>query len=657
MKARQISLMELISTPRVFVVPNFQRAYTWSKMHWDALWNDLIDQYFLVREKRFVRGVQDGHFLGSIVLKMDQDLGDPLPTHWVIDGQQRLITIMTLVAALRDVRARYQPQFHPDAYTNTYLLNLYFPDQRERLIPGSKNHDDFLATVLNNQPRGSVGGCYEFFFRKLEGLAQGSRFSFEAFENALFNRMQLIEMQTEPGDSIHQIFHTINFSGVRLGQLDLIRNHVFMQQDPKSSDEVYASYWAPLEVLFGGNDQRFERYLTLQLSRNSGTVPKGKLYESFVSVIKNRSLLLGGDGDIGHTIMEYLSELRREWQIFSVITGDPAGDLDVFPEKLASLVQVLRVWKSTPTQYVTLDVLCRWRDQRISEEEAERALRYLIGFVTRRALAGIPTNNLSRILSAVVYRIPDGDGYADELASLLSRSPRDWPTNDVVESTAPRVQLNGLSVDQKKILLGAYDMLGAFDLDEFRSTSVVLRRPTSRRGDWGGPSADTPVDAIVLRFWVLGNHALVTRNIADDLPESPERLNQIADSEIGTGITVRIWTPQTVDDASNTIARSALTRFAGPPEAVISNRRGAAPSGSVLGIVDTLLDQSTVATAISLEDLSSISSVPREQIRGYLLDRGFFIVWNSNEPSESGVALSRGGWRRGGHQRDTYGSD
>src|ERR1700738_3492750 len=88
----------LLSGPKQYVVPYFQRTYSWRRHQWNTLFDDILELYEL--------GASNSHFLGSMVLLAEDATGTLL-----IDGQQRLVTLSLFLAAIRDTARDTDPAF------------------------------------------------------------------------------------------------------------------------------------------------------------------------------------------------------------------------------------------------------------------------------------------------------------------------------------------------------------------------------------------------------------------------------------------------------------------------------------------------------------------------------------------------------------------
>jgi uncharacterized protein with ParB-like and HNH nuclease domain len=95
MKANETKLQPFIEGAKQFVVPLFQRPYSWERQQWETLWDDLME----LCEEDLPRN----HFMGSIVTMPAVSVPEGVTKYILIDGQQRLTTILILLALIRDV--------------------------------------------------------------------------------------------------------------------------------------------------------------------------------------------------------------------------------------------------------------------------------------------------------------------------------------------------------------------------------------------------------------------------------------------------------------------------------------------------------------------------------------------------------------------------
>ena len=115
MQASETKLRHLIEGTKQYVVPLFQRPYSWSEKQWKTLWTDIVEQ----------SRHDDGrpHFFGSIVTTPAKSVPQGVGKYLLIDGQQRITTTQVLFAAIRDSAARLEDTKLRDRIDGQYLTN------------------------------------------------------------------------------------------------------------------------------------------------------------------------------------------------------------------------------------------------------------------------------------------------------------------------------------------------------------------------------------------------------------------------------------------------------------------------------------------------------------------------------------------------------
>jgi uncharacterized protein with ParB-like and HNH nuclease domain len=131
-KAYEVRILPVISAMAHYVVPLFQRPYTWQLKNWTALWLDILET-----SKRNPTGsaMDRPHFLGALVAKLlDANMGG-ISSFLLIDGQQRLTTLLIIFAALRDTAKSKSPQLAQKIH-EVYLTNRFAsPPYDQKLLP------------------------------------------------------------------------------------------------------------------------------------------------------------------------------------------------------------------------------------------------------------------------------------------------------------------------------------------------------------------------------------------------------------------------------------------------------------------------------------------------------------------------------------------
>jgi uncharacterized protein with ParB-like and HNH nuclease domain len=103
-QVHETNLKRLVQGEKQFRVPLWQRQYTWRIDDHRLLWRDILEQY--AQASAGGDGARSEHFLGSIVLSPVPSAASDVASYLIVDGQQRLTTLMLILAAIRDAAAK-----------------------------------------------------------------------------------------------------------------------------------------------------------------------------------------------------------------------------------------------------------------------------------------------------------------------------------------------------------------------------------------------------------------------------------------------------------------------------------------------------------------------------------------------------------------------
>ncbi len=245
MEAKQSTVNDFFAlTGTIFSIPVYQRNYTWEEENCEKLLQDIIN---ISQNKKT-------HFMGSITYILhlidDEKSLRKLQEFVIIDGQQRITTIMLLLKAIETKIPNKEIKKEIDG-----LLNL--SGQRLRLKP-IKSDKEAFDLVMQNRSHGIQGvshirNNYKFFTKELEKyIRKGYRI--EEIYGA-FLRLKIVAIGLELGEDDPQVvFESINATGVQLKGLDLIRNYLMMGENSDRQKHLYDTYWVPLENWLGEKD-------------------------------------------------------------------------------------------------------------------------------------------------------------------------------------------------------------------------------------------------------------------------------------------------------------------------------------------------------------------------------------------------------------------
>ncbi len=290
MKADAMKLLDFIgkSQEKQFVIPIYQRVYSWEKEQCKQLWDDIV--------KTGGNDQIEGHFIGSIVFVHDGIYTTNYNELLIIDGQQRLTTITLLLIALRDHlndEDEFLEKFSRQKIQKRYLINSDEKgDKKFKLILSESDRDTLLSLIDENrrkpsEPSLKIMENFKFFEEwirkntdKLETIFKG------------LDKLMVVEISLERDkDNPQLIFESMNSTGKDLTQTDLIRNYILMGLEPEKQKIFYKKYWRAMEEDFKQNETLFNQFVRHYLTIKTREIPNiNKVYEAFKRYQQERGI-------------------------------------------------------------------------------------------------------------------------------------------------------------------------------------------------------------------------------------------------------------------------------------------------------------------------------------------------------------------------------
>ncbi|MFF4232859.1 DUF262 domain-containing protein [Streptomyces sp. NPDC001820] len=419
MRAQEITFLNLIQGEKQFQVPLYQRTYSWGRDQLLRLWEDVGE---LVDQHRAGEAVAP-HFLGSVVLAPGQIQAGGVQKWLVVDGQQRLTTLMLAFTALRDQLKdsgdpRGAERVHRQILVNEYQDAL----DHYRLLPTQADRQAFTACVASAPQAGgggNIGGAYRFFLGALaEGQeAAASKDWLEAVENVLKGLLSIVEITAEPGDNVYRIFESINNTGVGLSQSDLLRNYVFMLL-PQRGERVYQELWLPMQQSLGPKNLELLVWLDLVVRGHNKT----KQSEIYREQQKRLQPLAGDEKALQHEIAQLSERAQRFLRIV-----EPARERSA---PLRAALERLATWGGQTHYPLALHLLDLVDAGSTSPEEAAEALQYVESYLARRLICQTPTAGINRIFMEAPKDLETDRPAAEAVRRFLSGKRRRWPSDE-----------------------------------------------------------------------------------------------------------------------------------------------------------------------------------------------------------------------------------
>ncbi len=407
MKATQSTINDFFAlTGTIFSIPVYQRNYTWEEENCEKLLQDIVS---ISQNKKT-------HFMGSITYILhhidDEKSLRQLQEFVIIDGQQRITTLMLLLKAIETKIPDEEIKKEIDN-----LLNL--TGQRLRLKPIKSDKEAFDLVMQNRsheiQGVSHIRNNYKFFTKELDNyLSKGYRI--EEIYGA-FLRLKIVAVGLELGEDDPQVvFESINATGVQLKGLDLIRNYLMMGENSNRQKHLYETYWVPLEDWLGEKDlnEFILTYLRIYLENK---FKEGEREVYYALKAHHRE-------NFPNNIQGLMSDMREYGRIYQIFLDRDhyflhRGD----PQQLANLrlrIKDLVKIKFGVAKPFVLRCARDFEEGKLDYENFHEILQILTSYYVRRSVCG-DSNALNKFLYPL-YRQLGENVSADALKRYLGKS-------------------------------------------------------------------------------------------------------------------------------------------------------------------------------------------------------------------------------------------
>lgn len=247
MEARPASLNELLASAKRFIIPEYQRAYVWTKEEVEQLWDDLWDDYQESCGADVETARTDGYFLGPIVVASQDELGTGAKLAYVVDGQQRLTTLSALLWLIHNkLQGSVEEASRERAGEVAYVLNAP-GGKTNRLKVAGRDAGNFSAIIGGGvlDETSCLGVAARYLRTEVDERSEKDVAEFATF---LLNRTRFVFVQTGSFSSAWELFIGLNGKGRPLSPADLIKAYVCgMSPDSEAFAGIWEKSVLPLE--------------------------------------------------------------------------------------------------------------------------------------------------------------------------------------------------------------------------------------------------------------------------------------------------------------------------------------------------------------------------------------------------------------------------
>jgi uncharacterized protein with ParB-like and HNH nuclease domain len=530
MKADSLKISKVFSSGGDihYVLPHFQREYSWERGNWDTL---LVDAIAIHDEMQPATDEGHGpkeleHFLGSLVVINDGTRNGTVPAFKLVDGQQRLTTISLLLCALGRLVEASQPALAKKI--QKLLINadeehdVYF-----KVLPTTKYGDRLAYTAIiqgEDVPavESRIPAAYEYLQSVMHAKIERGDIDPEKLFLALTNSFQVVFIDLNQNESPYRIFESLNAKGKSLTQADLVRNYIAMKLPAVSQEQVFSVHWSKIEEL-------------LQEKRTVGRSRLGELTAFLRHYLAMRTHVLCSEE---HVYARFRDRIEKEYNAPDAFAAEIAtlrkyaeyynkllrSEVEQ-SEEISSRLKRLSTLEASTAYPLLLAVYDSYSSGRLPADDFIKVLTILENYLLRRHLAGEPTNYLNKLFPTLWQQI-DKERFTESLGQILAS--KNYPGDTKLRQrllTRAMYDKSGLTRERTTLVLETINRhlsagTGGFTVLDQGSTIEHILPQTP--GPWWQAMLGPDWEEIHREYLhTLGNLTLVTQEWNSSLSNAP----------------------------------------------------------------------------------------------------------------------------------------
>ena len=404
MEAFKRNFLEFIGlSSDCFVIPVYQRNYDWKKDNCRKLFDDIEN----IATKKLRT-----YFMGSIVTFESDDSAGPasLKNHLVIDGQQRITSLMLFILSICDFLedTTEKTQYNRNILYNRYLVNQDFNGEVKVKLKSVKEDDDAFRALVHRKKEkivtaSSITINYNYFIERLKK----KKVPIDDLINAIASLEIInITLKRRDQDNPQLIFESLNSTGVSLSGADLIRNFLLINENEEKQIKFYTEFWNPIEINTQFKVTLFIKdYLTMK-ERKTPKIESQDIYNAFKEYAGNNYK----HSDI-EALLKDLLKFSRIWNKIAFF-NDSDTDIQNGLKKLSKL-------DITVTYPFLLEVFDDYNNRLLNKSELLEILKTTETFLFRRLICEVPTFALKDIFRLACKEIKSKSDYKDYYVDIF----------------------------------------------------------------------------------------------------------------------------------------------------------------------------------------------------------------------------------------------
>jgi uncharacterized protein with ParB-like and HNH nuclease domain len=535
MKASETNFQPIIEGTKQYVVPLFQRPYSWDRKEWEVLWADLSDLCENTELKN--------HFIGSLVTMPTVSVPEGVAKFMLIDGQQRITTIFILLSVIRNLAKETGQEELANEISQTMLVNPFKKGADYfKLLPTHADREAYKKLISEGCDGDTqIGRCYQFYKRKLN--ENGT--DLKSLTKIINSRLSVVSIVLDHDDNPHLVFESLNAKGRPLTQADLIRNYFFMRIHVDQQEELHEKYWQPMQLALGDNLTECIRHY---LMRNGSIVKQNDVYFT----LKDRV----GQADAFAALKDIAMFAGYYEKLIK-----PEKEANTRIQSLLTRINRLEVTTAYP---FLLNCYHDYSEGRLNADNFEAVLQTLENFVIRRFVCNIPTSELNKIFPQLYAQalIRNPASFPDGVQKVLQS--RGYPKDSEFRTRLIESKLYGAgerTTKTKLILESLESSFGHHEQVPYSSLTIEHVLPQTLTEWWQEHLGDEWLADHELYLHTLGNLTLTAYNSELSNDSYPEKKVRFATSHVELNRyfeLIQNWNRESIEARSKVLAEQAI---------------------------------------------------------------------------------------------------
>lgn len=428
MKAEYLAISKVFSAGGDvhYVLPHFQREYTWDRPEWATLLEDVLGVYDeSAGQAQVGNGFAIEHFLGSIVVIHDGLAAGLMSVFKLVDGQQRLTSVSLMLCALARIAEKANAEL--SRKIDRMLVNDHDSGTiHYKILPTVKHGDreSYCAIVDRGeipQVESRIPASFDYFQRELQAAVDRG-VDPQKLAQVILTSLQVVVINLDQRENPYRIFESLNGKGKELTQADLIRNYIAMRIPAGRQEQLFSGAWAKVEELLReirlvGRVPELTAFIRHYLAMETGTLCEEQhVYARF----RDRAERQFPDAGLFEAELRKIARFAVNYDQLLRPENIPDGALS----RLMAQLNVLEVSAAYPFLLALFEL---HRSGQLSAAGLGVALITIQNYMVRRYLAGEAQSGLKRAFLSLDTRVQPETEFLLRLQKALAS--RGYPNN------------------------------------------------------------------------------------------------------------------------------------------------------------------------------------------------------------------------------------